>query len=62
MLFSRGRELSGVPRISSCCLYSFLKMESWQQIIPQSVSNNLLGWLEGQQIDDSDDNQYCGSW
>lgn len=62
MLFSRGKELSGVLRISFCCLYSFLKMESWQQITPQSVSNNLLGRLEGQQIDVNDVNQYCGSW
>lgn len=61
MLVSRGRELSGMLKMSSHCLYLFLKMQSWQQIIPQSVSNNLLGWLEGEQIDDGDYNQLCGN-
>lgn len=50
MLFSRGKELSGVLKIPSCCLHLFLKVESWQQIMPQSVSTNLWGWLEGQQM------------
>lgn len=58
MFFLRGKELSGVLKISSCCLYLFLKMISWQQIIPQSVRNNLLGWLEGQQIGNY--HQQCG--
>lgn len=57
MWFPKGKALSGTLKISSHCLYLFLKMQSWQQIIPQSVSNNLLGWLEGEQIDDGDYNQ-----